>query len=200
MDTSLNTLDWILVALVMFNLWRGWQQGLFRSAVSLAGWVLALILGLKFSASVAPMLAGWLPSGLLPIGGFVVVVLATLIVLTIVASLMASVFKRLRLGWLEKAGGGLLGAVKSLFIMLVLINALAPWLQSVAAWQQSALIGRLQPYAPLAGGLAKDVLNGVSSQLRPANSQDRGSGSADSGPADSATGLAGPDRTINNPF
>jgi uncharacterized membrane protein required for colicin V production len=55
---SLNTLDWIIVAVVVLGGWNGYRQGLFKQITRLFGVVIAYFLSMLLKPYVAPFVRG----------------------------------------------------------------------------------------------------------------------------------------------
>lgn len=164
---GLTGLDWVIMAVILFNLWRGFQVGFFRMIISLVGWLVALWLGIQLSAEVAPLLSSLIPQvALQRAAAFVGIVVAVLLLLFITAGLLRSLLERMKLGLLERTAGGALGAAKGLLVILVLINALGPWLGQTDGWRRSVLAVALQPYAPLAWKITRDVSRDVIDRMQ----------------------------------
>ena len=49
--------------------------------------------------------------------------------------------------------------MKGLFIVLITMQGLGPWVESSPTWKQSKFIQTLLPFAPLASEISKDAAN-----------------------------------------
>ena len=54
----LGGFDLLMLAIVLFQVWRGYQKGLVRALMGVVGWLAALYIGSHFAAVVAPAFAG----------------------------------------------------------------------------------------------------------------------------------------------
>ncbi|MGM9515741.1 CvpA family protein [Roseateles sp. DB2] len=133
-DLSLLTVLGLSVAV---GLWRG----LVYEVLALAGWLVAYLL----SPWLAPMLQGMLPEGRLGpalshAAGLVLAFVAILVVWSLVAKLVRALIQASPLSWLDRLGGGGFGALRGLFIglLVALLVGMTPLAQS-EPWQDSAL-------------------------------------------------------------
>src|SRR5215510_1616742 len=56
-DLSFNLVDVVLLVLIVLNLLNGYRRGFILGVLDLAGWVLALVAGLRYYEPVARLLA-----------------------------------------------------------------------------------------------------------------------------------------------
>ena len=127
---------------VAVGLWRG----LVYEVLALAGWLVAYLL----SPWLAPVLQGLLPEGrmgpaLSHAAGLVLAFIAILVVWSLVAKLVRALIQASPLSWLDRMGGGGFGAVRGLFIglLVALLVGMTPLAQS-EPWQASSLAPWLQ--------------------------------------------------------
>lgn len=155
----MSGLDIVIAIIVLIGLWRGFQVGLIKTAVGLAGWFIALIAATQLANSIAPQLSGMVKNPVLQMAGaFLLVVIVVLAVMHLVAYVFSGVLKTLKLGVLDKMAGGVLGAAKNVLMILVVLSVSAPLLVQMPQWQTSVLAPELLPYAPMAKTLASDML------------------------------------------
>ncbi|CAN6960833.1 MULTISPECIES: CvpA family protein [Psychrobacter] len=155
----MSGLDIVIAIVVLIGLWRGFQVGLIKTAVGLAGWFIALIAATRLAGSVAPQLSGIVQNPVLQMAtAFLLVVIIILAIMHIVAFAFSGVLKTLRLGIVDKMAGGVLGAAKNVLMVLVVLSVSAPLLVKMPQWQTSVLAPELMPYAPMGKALVSDVL------------------------------------------
>ena len=134
-------------------------MGLIKTAVGLAGWFIALIAATQLAGVIAPALSGMVQNPVLQMAAaFLLVVIVILAIMHLVAFVFSGVLKTLRLGMVDKMAGGVLGAAKSVLVVLVMLSVSAPLLMQLPQWQTSVLAPELLPYAPMAKTLAADML------------------------------------------
>lgn len=159
-------LDFIIIAIVVYGMWRGFQAGFIKSVVSLVGWFVALVMGTRFASSFAPNMAAFVSSEVLQLAlAFLAIVLVVICVIHIFAKVFNSILNTLRLGMLDKLAGGILGSAKNLLIVLVIMSASAPLLVNSTLWQSSKIAPELMPYAPMAKTLTQQVFGQAWQQI-----------------------------------
>lgn len=154
----MSGLDIVIAFVVLIGLWRGFQAGLIKTAVGLAGWFIALIAATQLASSIAPQLTGIVQNPVLQMASaFLLVVIAVLAIMHLVAFVFSGVLKTLRLGVVDKMAGGVLGAAKNVLMILVVLSISSPLLVQMPQWQTSVLAPELLPYAPMAKTLVSDA-------------------------------------------
>ncbi len=155
----MSGLDIVIAIVVLIGLWRGFQVGLIKTAVGLAGWFIALIAATRLAGVVSPQLSGVVQSPVLQMAmAFLLVVIIILAIMHLVAFVFSGVLKTLRLGMLDKMAGGVLGAAKNVLVVLVVLSVSAPLLVQMPQWETSILAPELLPYAPMAKMMVSDAL------------------------------------------
>ena len=155
----MSGLDIVIAIVVLIGLWRGFQVGLIKTAVGLVGWFIALVAATRLSSSIAPQLSGLVENPVLQIAlAFLVVVIFILAIMHLLAFVFASALNGLRLGIVDKVGGGVLGAAKNILVVLVVLSISAPLLVQMPLWETSVLAPELMPFAPMGKELASDIL------------------------------------------
>lgn len=154
----MNTFDFVIAAIVLFGLWRGFSKGFVKTFINLIGWLVALIAASRLANNFAELFAGVVASPKLQVAmGFLLVVLVVLTLLTIVSSIVNKVMETLKLKIIDRFAGGVLGAFKGVLVVLIFMSVSSPLLQRLPFWQNSTLAPELMPYAPVAMQLSKDV-------------------------------------------
>ena len=155
----MSGLDIVIAIVVLIGLWRGFQVGLLKAAVGLAGWFIALIAATRLAGVVSPQFSGLVQSPVLQMAmAFLLVVIIILAIMHLVAFVFSGVLKTLRLGMLDKMAGGVLGAAKNVLVVLVVLSVSAPLLVQMPQWETSVLAPELLPYAPMAKMMVSDAL------------------------------------------
>ncbi|HAE87670.1 TPA: hypothetical protein DCG86_06575 [Candidatus Marinimicrobia bacterium] len=118
-------MHWIDILAIIIVAWfvvKDYFNGLILSSFRLIGLVLGIIIGSNYSVSVGNALFGrfdWNPTLTMAIG-FVVLFLGVVIVAQILANLIRAAMNLVLLGWVDKLGGIVLGALKSVIILSVI--------------------------------------------------------------------------------
>ena len=127
---------------IAVGLWRG----LVYEVLALGGWLVAYLL----SPWLAPVVQGWLPEARLGpqlshAAGLVLAFIVVLVVWSLVARLIRALIQASPLSWLDRLGGGGFGALRGLFIglLVALLVGMTP-LVSSEPWRDSALAPWLQ--------------------------------------------------------
>ena len=175
MDVTLSWVDLALGALLLISVGIGVWRGLVFEVMSLAGWVVAY-----FAASpLAPLVAELLPADTTSRFGPAALHLVTLVIAFVAVLILWSLASRLvkmlihatPLSVVDRLGGAGFGALRGVFIalLLVLVIGASPLAQS-ATWQASraapVLTGVLQDMAPL---LPEPIARFVSRSMTPSD-------------------------------
>ena len=120
--TAFNGFDWLVIVIValsaLVSLWRGFS----REALSLAGWVLALVLANVFASRLSSVLADLIEN---PTGRYIVAWTVVFVAVLLLAGLAARLFTRLvrasGLGLLDRLLGSVFGMLRGLLIVIVLL-------------------------------------------------------------------------------
>lgn len=162
----MSGIDIVIAVVVLIGLWRGFQVGLIKTAVGLAGWFIALIAATRLASSIGPQLSGVVQNPVLQTAlAFLVVIIFILAIMHLLAFVFSSALKTLRLGVVDKMAGGVLGAAKNVLVILVILSVSAPLLVQTSQWQSSVIAPELLPYAPMGKALASDVLGAAWGQI-----------------------------------
>ncbi|MER2164315.1 MAG: CvpA family protein, partial [Psychrobacter alimentarius] len=78
----MSGLDIVIAVVVLIGLWRGFQVGLIKTAVGLAGWFIAFIAATRLASAVSPQLSGIVQNPVLQLA------LAFLLVVIIILAIM----------------------------------------------------------------------------------------------------------------
>lgn len=177
MDVSLSWVDLALAALLLISIGIGLWRGLVFEVMSLAGWVVAY-----FAASpLAPLVADLLPEGftrqfspaVLHLVTLAIAFFAVLIVWSLASRLVKALIHATPLSVVDRLGGAGFGALRGVFIalLLVLVIGASPLAES-ATWQASraapVLTGVLHEMAPL---LPEPVARFVSRSMTPSEAE-----------------------------
>ena len=120
---NLNIIDIILAIPILLFAWKGYSKGLIIEITTLA----ALILGLYFALYFSDFAAGMLTSSFninpeyLGLISFVVTFIGVIILVLAVGKILEKFINILMLGFLNKLGGAVFGALKGALFLSVLI-------------------------------------------------------------------------------
>jgi membrane protein required for colicin V production len=156
----MGTLDYILIAIILVSAVVGLIQGFLREVCSLIAWVLAVWLAWKFAPALAPKLGGALKDPVYGLWAARAIIFVAVLVVGGIIGATINYFVRLSIfSGTDRLLGFVLGLARGLVIIGVgIILAQAVKLDDEAWWQDSRLIGKLEPVASLLRGLAGDRL------------------------------------------
>jgi membrane protein required for colicin V production len=118
----MTAFDVIAVLLVTVSVGFGIWRGMVREVLSLLSWILAFWIAKLF----AVVVAGWLPvawnhQGLRIAIGFIAVMLISVLVLSLFSSLIVHLVKAAGLTNSDRVLGALFGALRGIFVLIVLV-------------------------------------------------------------------------------
>lgn len=156
----MNTIDIVILILLLIGGLNGLRQGFIKAFANLVGWIFALIVAAKYAVVLAPSMTALSSDPVVQkIAAFAFIVLVIVVLTWIVTAVLNGVLKSLKLGPLNRLTGGAFGTLKGLLIVLITIQGVGPWVESSPYWKQSKFVQTLLPYAPWATELSKDAAN-----------------------------------------
>lgn len=162
----MNNIDLVILVLLLLSSINGLRQGLIHALANLIGWVLALILAIRYNEQVQPWMALLTDDVTLQkIAAFAAIVMLVILLTWIAGYFLHQVFKKLKLSWLNRLAGGTFGLAKSLVVFLVLIHTLNPWFAESKTWKNSKMIALLLPYAAPATAYSKEIVQITTDKL-----------------------------------
>jgi membrane protein required for colicin V production len=139
----MNPLDWLLAVLLAYSVVRAAMRGFFREAFALAGLILGFLLACWNYRGAATHLLGIVDT--LPLAqllAFVLILVATMILATLLGKLLSKTASAVGLGFLDRLGGALFGLVRGGLLALALLLVVTIFLPT-GNWVQTSL---LAPY------------------------------------------------------
>lgn len=169
----MNAIDIVILILLTLSTLNGLRQGLIHALANLIGWILSLILALRFHEQLKP----WMSSvssdqTVQSILAFVAIVVVVVVLTWLVGHFLYKTFKFLRLSWLNRLAGGAFGLAKSLVVFLILIHILNPWLSATTVWKNAKVVQWLQPYAATTTQYSQEIVQITTGQLESYQSDD----------------------------
>ena len=128
----------IVFASVLLAFWKGFVQ----QAISLAGWVVALLAARLLGSQLAPMFETVLADPALQLAAaYVTITLVVLLATKVVSSALGMLIQKIGLGFLDRLLGVFFGALRGVVIvvLLVAITSLTD-LRNQPIWQESQLM------------------------------------------------------------
>ncbi|WP_103029955.1 CvpA family protein [Salinibacter altiplanensis] len=123
----LTVLDWLILAILLGGLIRGYLVGAVRQAASLLGLVAALLFSVEFMGAVGTLIVEslGLAASVAPLAGFTVLFLGVYLLFFALARLLEQLFDTLSLSFVNRAVGGAVGGAKAALLLSLLFLVLA---------------------------------------------------------------------------
>ncbi|OAU94364.1 CvpA family protein [Moraxella catarrhalis] len=162
----MNWIDIIISIVVLLGIWRGFTAGIIKSMAMLLSWLIALVVASKTANSFSHIFAPFVDNSVLQVAmAFIAIMLITVLLVGTAASLLSRSFKALKLGFLDRIGGGVFGAATGVLKVLVVLSIISPVLALMPVAQSSVLVPSLLPYAPVAKNLLHKAFDSTWNQL-----------------------------------
>jgi len=168
-------LDVALGLVMAVGVWRGVKTGALRQVVGTVGWVVGFVAASALMAPVGEAVAASIGTSprTAPILGFIVVLGAVLGGLTVVTHALRKTLEAIKLGALDTAAGGAVGAVRAAFgvsLLLLTVTHLPlpggpPVVASAEERSESVLYDPVEALAPEVWGVVRAVTPGMQSAL-----------------------------------
>ena len=153
------TIDWIIAAVFLVSVLVGLVRGVMREIVSLAGWVLGVVLAFFLAGPVGAMLP--IESQVVQTAlGAVLILAGVLVLAALLGALLRALMAAVKLSTLDRLLGGVFG-----FARAALVSGVAVMLASGTQvpdsewWKQSMLLPWLQAGVALATPLLPESLD-----------------------------------------
>ncbi len=149
----MSWLDGVILGIIGLSAGISLIRGFFREVLSLAVWVLALWLGVRFAAPVAEMAGPLIESPTIRLGAaFILLFVGTLLIGALVNNAVAALVVRTGLSGTDRVLGVLFGAARGAVVvaLAVLVLGLTP-MSEERAWSESTLLPEIKPWICRAG-------------------------------------------------
>lgn len=114
--------DYIAIAVVGISTLLGVMRGAVKEFFALAGWIIAFLVAKTFSVPLSSLFESMFSNGSVRLlVAFIVLFLATLIVVGIIGYVFAALLKKIGLGPLDRVLGSAVGLLRGAVIMLILV-------------------------------------------------------------------------------
>lgn len=158
--------DYVILVIVFLSMIISLIRGFVKEALSLAGWIVAIIIALAYMEPLALILQTKLSSlapSILNILSFSILLIISLIIAGLLNNLISKLVEKTGLSGTDRAIGMLFGIARGVVLVGILILLAGftsvpqdPW------WKQSVLIGHFQDLAmTLASFLPTDIANKI---------------------------------------
>lgn len=149
--------DYLVLAIIGLSIMLSVMRGLLIEALSIVGWVVAFFVAKTYSSQLLPMMPADIPSESLRIlAAFLVVFFATLLITSLLAIALSTLFKKIGLGWLNRLLGAVFGLTRGVLIVCILVFLAGltslpqdeRWRNAMFSAPIEALVTSLLPWVP----------------------------------------------------
>ena len=168
----MNFLDYILLVIFGYSLIRGFFRGIVGELSAIIGVLGGFYGAYTYYPMVAVHLARWISHPVyLKVVSFLLLFAGTCLVITLAATLIRYLMRITLLGWTDRTGGAVFGAIKSVIIAIILIMMLTTFLPSNTAVLRKSLFARhlIQFSAVLAHLTSKEMKSVFSTRMKELN-------------------------------
>ena len=160
----MTSFDYVVLAIIGLSIILSVMRGFFREALAILGWVAAFVTAKTYANQILPMMPDDIPTESLRIlAAFLVLFFATLLVATLLAIALSSVFKKMGLGWLNRLLGAFFGLARGILIVCIVVFLAgltelpndARWRNAMFSAPLEALVISMLPWVPIS--IAKHV-------------------------------------------
>lgn len=153
----MNTLDIIILCIVIIFLIRGFFRGLIQEVFLLVAVVLAVYLASGYQHLLVPYLQPYISSEMIVNGlTYALIFIGTLAVFWLLAKLLRTMLDISMLGWIDRTTGGLFGLLEGVLIGLILLMFIQSFAPESAWLKESAIAPRAGHLVELVGDLAPE--------------------------------------------
>jgi membrane protein required for colicin V production len=155
LEEDMSPLDLIIIAFLIWFVYKGAKIGMAKELVGLTGWLIAALVALKYGGRAGVMTERLLPMvAILPttLTGFIVALVGTHLAFRVFGYLLNKLVSGNVQSMLDKMGGGLIGFIKGAFIISIIalaVNSLKLGPRLEGYQQQSTLFPHMAQFAQL---------------------------------------------------
>ncbi|MGZ8254342.1 MAG: CvpA family protein [Burkholderiaceae bacterium] len=141
---AVATVDWIIGAVVLVSVLVGLLRGVTREIVSLAGWVLGLVLAFYFAEQVGATLPIE-PPELRPVVGALLILAGVLILAALLGAVLRALLAAVKLSTLDRLLGGVFGLARAVLVLgVAVVLASGTPVPKAGWWKESLLLPWLE--------------------------------------------------------
>lgn len=152
----MNWVDLIIIVIIVISALISLVRGFVKESISLASWVVAGFIALRYFTALADLLEPYIESPTIRSGtGFAILFVCSLIVGAVINFMASQLVSKTGLSGTDKSLGVVFGAARGIIIviMLVLLAGLTP-MPSESWWKESTMV----EYFTSMAGWIKDIL------------------------------------------
>ena len=150
-------IDWVMLVIVSISALISIKRGFVREALSLLGWVVALVISRMFVDELSALLADMIESAQWRVGlAFTILFAGTLICFALFNHLVNEFIRMTGLSGLDRILGMIFGILRGL-ILVVVILSIGRIFAFDDLWSESEFVTYFDPVIEMAGQLVKDL-------------------------------------------
>lgn len=114
--------DYAVLSIICLSVFIGMMRGLVHESLALIGWVLAFYVAKTYVNTLGPYMPQDISSeSLRLLAAFVALFLASLLIISLITMILASVLKKIGLGWFNRWLGMFFGFARGLLVVCILV-------------------------------------------------------------------------------
>lgn len=126
----MNWLDIIIAIMLIIPIFTGLKQGLIKSAISLAGLIIGVVLASNYYQVLGDRLTFITNENFANIAAFAIILLVIMIIANVIAVLLKFTAKVVLLGWVDHLGGAVFGLLMGAIFMGALLATIVKFFGS----------------------------------------------------------------------
>ena len=157
----MNWLDIIIIIALIVPVFTGLMQGLIRSALSLAGIIVGVVLASNFYDDFAGVLTFISNPDIANIVAFIIILALVFIVSQVIAFFLRATIKALLLGWVDRVGGAVFGFIMGAILISALLATVVKLFGAEGIIEESVLAEFLLSNFPIVLGLLPSEFDAI---------------------------------------
>jgi membrane protein required for colicin V production len=118
----MTVFDYAVLTIIGLSIILSIMRGVVREVLSILGWVAAFYVARTYIDQLLPMMPGNIPTEALRVlAAFLVLFLATLLLVSLLSIALSAIVKRIGLNWLNRLFGAVFGVFRGVLIVCVLV-------------------------------------------------------------------------------
>jgi len=154
--SDMNTLDILLLVILVFTLVRGLFRGFVKEISFIVGLIIGFILANRHHDQLLPLVSSILPDqGLANLISYALIFITGLVLVLMIAAVLRHLLKITPLGWLDRLAGGTMGLIKGALLSILIVLLLTTFLSPQADILRTS---RFAPYVNPFSALLADLM------------------------------------------
>lgn len=158
----MNWLDFAIIIILAISVFTGLKNGLIKSALGLAGFIVGIFLAGRYYTDLAQYLT-FLPEVASKVIAFIIIFAAIVLIGVIVAAVLKSIATLLLLGWLNRLGGAAFGLLSGGIFIGAILTLWVKFIGFDSTISGSFMTNIILNYFPLVLGLLPDEFKSIHS-------------------------------------